>query len=72
MKYIALIDSTGTLPIEPIMMPLHEHLTAQTIDADGNMFQGGYDSRDMYRINILKVGEILYNLDGGLDLIRIL
>ena len=71
MKYIALIDSTGTLPIEPIMMPLHEHLTAQTIDADGNMFQGGYDSRDMYRINILKVGEIYYNFYGGIDLIRI-
>ena len=54
------------------MMPLHEHLTAQTIDANGNMFDGGYDSQDMYDINILEVGEIYYNYDGGLDLIRIL
>jgi hypothetical protein len=71
MKYIALIDSTKSIPIEPIQMPLHEHLTAQTIDANGVMFNDGIDIESMYIINTLEVGEILYNLDGGLDLIRI-
>ena len=76
MKYIALINPDETQAKSKIVYdsvyPLHEYLENQTLDANNVIFFDGITVNSMYIINTLEVGEILYNSDGGLDLIRIL
>jgi hypothetical protein len=69
MKMIILLDLgdsgpfTGHDTINLPCMPLHEYMDSDIV--------GGTSLDDLYQIQLMAVGDIVLNYDGGLDVMRV-